>query len=64
MKNIQELWSWISNDFLDSLKADESVYNSSIRYSYSNLNIWLDDASSILIGYPILRQLRLKKGLF
>ena len=30
---------------------------------YKNLIPNLDEASSILIGYPILRQLRVKKGI-
>ena len=59
---MQDLWKWVSFDFWEKLKANKSVYNASIRETYSTFESYVDDASSILIGYPILRQLRVKKG--
>ena len=62
INTIQEFWQWISRDFLESLKSNETFYNASIRSTYSSFDVYLNDAASILIGYPIIRQLRIKKG--
>ena len=58
------MWKWISYDFLAVLKENNALYNATIRSTYSNFDAYLDDASSILVGYPILRQLRTRKGYF
>lgn len=52
----------MSGDFLSYLSHDDSLYNASIRKSYSNFDSFISDASSILVGPPIIRQLRIKNG--
>ena len=64
INNVDSLYEWITGEFSDLIKADTSVYNSSSRLMYTNINLYTSDASSILIGYPTLRQLRVKKGDF
>jgi hypothetical protein len=58
VNNVQDFWSWILEDFLPNMKVDQELYNSSIRKTYTTMDSYLNDTSSILIGYPILRQLR------
>ena len=62
VKSVQDLYNWLSNDFLTTLMADASEFNSSIRSTYANFSFYLSDASSFVVGYPILRQLRTKKS--
>jgi hypothetical protein len=62
IKSMNDLYTWLSEDFLTNLKADESIYNSSVRPTYSNIGSYLMDASSYLLGYPILRQLRIRNS--
>ena len=57
--NINGLWDWLVNEFLVNLKVDVSEYDVSMRES---LDSYTSDLSSILIGFPILRQLRVKKS--
>jgi len=58
VNNVLDFWSWILDDFLPNMKVDQELYNSSIRKTYTTMDSYLNDTSSILIGYPILRQLR------
>ncbi len=62
VKSVQDLYAWLSNDFLSTLIADQSEYNSSIRSTYANFDYFLNDAASFVVGYPIVRQLRIKKS--
>ena len=62
VKNVKHFWKWVSNDFLSNLVEHETIFNASIRSTYLNFDHYLNDASSILIGYPIIRQLRIQKG--
>ena len=62
INNVQDFWKWISVDFVNTIKADKSFYNAAIRETYASFDAYLNDASSILVGYPILRQLRIKNG--
>jgi hypothetical protein len=57
--NINGLWDWLVNEFLVNLKVDVSEYDVSVRES---LDSYTSDLSSILIGFPIIRQLRVKKS--
>ena len=60
---VQDLYTWLSEDFLSNLIVDSSEYNSTIRSTYSNFTYFLNDAASMVIGYPILRQLRTLKSM-
>jgi hypothetical protein len=62
VKSAQDLYKWVSNDFLTTLMADPSEFNSSIRSTYANFGFYLSDASSFVVGYRILRQLRTMKS--
>ena len=62
VKSVQDLYAWLSNDFLSTLIADQSEYNSSIRSTYANFDYFLNDAASFVVGNPIVRQLRIKKS--
>ena len=62
VKSVQDLYAWLSNDFLSTLIADQSEYNSSIRSTYANFDYFLNDAASFVVGYPLVRQLRIKKS--
>ena len=64
VKSVQDLYNWLSNDFLTTLMADASEFNSSIRSTYANFSFYLSDASSFVVGYPILRQLRIMKSIY
>ena len=64
VKSAQDLYKWLSNDFLTTLMADPSEFNSSIRSTYANFGFYLSDVSSFVVGYPILRQLRTMKSKF
>jgi hypothetical protein len=64
VKSVQDLYAWLSNDFLSTLIADQSEYNSSIRSTYANFDYFLNDAASFVVGYPLVRQLRIKKSKF
>jgi len=63
VNDVQDFWHWTSHTFLSSLKADQSMYNHSKRQTYRRFDIFLNDATSVLIGYPIMRQLRVKNGI-
>ena len=58
--SVEDFWEWVSGDFLENLKA-VSYYNGD---TFANINLYLDDVSSVLIGYPSLRQLRTKNSIF
>jgi hypothetical protein len=60
---VQDFWHWTSSNFLHTLKADQSMFNHSIRQTYRRFDTFLNDATSVLIGYPIMRQLRVKNGI-
>jgi len=62
VSSVTELWKWISNDFLVNVKINTIKYNFSMRQSYTNIELFMSDMSSVVVGYPILRQLRVKKG--
>ena len=64
VNNVQDFWHWSSNSFLSNLKANQSFYNHSIRETYRRFGIYLNDATSVLIGFPIMRQIRIKNGMF
>ena len=59
---MNSFWQWVRFNFLNNLIADQNVYNQTIRSTYSEFDVYLNDATSILIGYPIIRQLRIKNG--
>lgn len=63
IKNVDDFWKWMSGDFLDTLKLDSSFRNSSEKDMFKNEDLFLNEPTSILIGFPILRQIRLRKGL-
>jgi hypothetical protein len=56
---VENFWDWISNGFIKKFNA-KSYYNGQ---NYSNINLFLNDHSSMLIGYPTIRQLRIQKGI-
>ena len=58
IKSPLEFWSWVSNDFITKF-AKQSFYNGK---SFENMNLYMKDYASILIGYPILRQIRVKNS--
>ena len=62
ISRIQDLYAWLSGDFLSNLIEDSSLFNSTIRSSYANLSYFINDATSIVVGYPIIRQLRIMKS--
>jgi hypothetical protein len=62
VKSVEDLYGWLSSDFLSTLLADQSEYDSSIRSTYANFDYFLNDAASFVVGYPILRQLRTRKS--
>ncbi len=59
---MNSFWQWVRFNFLNNLNADKNVYNQTLRSTYSDFDVHLNDATSILIGYPIIRQLRIKNG--
>ena len=60
IKNINELWSWLKSDFINNFQSQQ-FYNGQ---SLDNSNLFLSDYTSILIGYPTIRQIRVKNGNF
>lgn len=48
--SIKDVWNWLANDLMLNLKANQPSNNQ------------LQDKTSILIGYPILRQVRVKNS--
>jgi hypothetical protein len=64
VNNVESFWTWVSNDFLSYLSHDDSLFDSSLRETYSNFDYYISDASSILVGYPIIRQLRINNGYY
>ena len=62
MTNVDKFWLWLSNDFLESFNAiNTNVYRSKV---VSDCGLFLNDAASVLVGFPILRQLRKKPSIF
>lgn len=61
--NVDNFWQWISCDFLNSIKADQIPYNAFDQPINTSMNLLAHDSSSLLIGYPILRQLRVSKSI-
>ena len=57
VNNVNEFWKWLSFDFINTLK---SIDINNVQ-SVSNNNYFLSDSTSVLIGYPIVRQIRIKK---
>ena len=62
MNDVNDFWRWISNDYPVRLYANKTLYNSSLRETYSNFDSYVNDATTILIGHPILRQLRVENS--
>ena len=60
---MQDLWKWVSSDFLSIIKPKSSNFNASIRDTYANFDAYINDTASVLVGYPIMRQLRIRKGI-
>ena len=58
IKNINELWSWLKSDFINNFQSQQ-FYNGQ---RLDNSNLFLSDYTSILIGYPTIRQIRVKNG--
>ena len=58
VNNVKELWSWLKTDFLNNFQTQQ-FYNGQ---RLDNLNLYLPDYSSILIGYPTIRQKRIKNS--
>ena len=56
---INDIWSWTRTNFLPSIQSN-NWYNS----VPTNLKHYLADHTSYLIGYPIIRQLRIKNGIY
>ena len=54
----KNFWHWLSNEFMLKLNA-KSYYNGQ---DFASINLYLNDMTSVLIGYPIMRQLRINKG--
>ena len=66
VSSVTSLWDWIANEFLFTCfysKVNTSVYNVSKRQTFTQSNLLSNDSSLVLIGYPILRQLRVRKGI-
>jgi hypothetical protein len=64
VKSVEDLYAWLSSDFLSTLLADLEEYNAALRSTYANFDYFLNDAASFVVGYPILRQLRTRKSNF
>ena len=58
IKNPNELWSWLKSDFINNFQTQQ-FYNGQ---RLDNSNLFLSDYTSILIGYPTIRQIRVKNG--
>ena len=58
MEKFEDFWHWVSYEFIDKVKATE-FYNGA---NYSNIGTYINDTSSILIGYPTIRQIRIKNS--
>ena len=58
INNINELWSWLKSDFINNFQT-QKYYNSQ---KLDNLNLYLSDYTSILIGFPTIRQIRVKNS--
>jgi hypothetical protein len=58
INNISELWSWLKSDFINNFQT-EKYYNGQ---KLDDLNLYLSDYNSVLIGYPTIRQIRVKKS--
>lgn len=54
---VSDFWKWSRNVFLNGIKS-YNWYNS----IQTSLNNYLNDHTSFIIGYPIIRQLRVKNG--
>ncbi len=59
VNNINELWSWLKSDFLNNFQTQQ-YYNG---FKLENKNSYLSDYTSVLIGYPIIRQSRIKNSM-
>ena len=58
IKNTNELWSWLKFDFINNFQTKQ-FYN---LQRLENSNLFLSDYTSMLIGYPTIRQIRVKNG--
>ncbi|CAF3807836.1 unnamed protein product [Rotaria sp. Silwood1] len=58
ISTINEYWKWLENSFVENLRAQQ-WYNGEIP---RNLNGYLNDKSNRLIGWSIMRQLRIKSN--
>lgn len=60
METVSDFWEWISDEFIIKF-SPKGYYNGQ---TYPNVNLFLNDHSSLFIGSPMIRQLRVKKGNF
>ncbi|UJR09103.1 hypothetical protein I4U23_013350 [Adineta vaga] len=56
---IEQYWNWLENSFVDNLRAQQWYNGDAARY----LNGYLNDKSNRLIGWAMMRQLRIKTEL-
>ena len=61
INNVQSFWKWIAHDFLSNLREVKTSANS--ETPGANFDLYLNNTASILVGYPMLRQLRVKNGI-
>jgi hypothetical protein len=57
---VEQFWLWIRESFVSELRVEE-WYNGQ---EVSNMKEYLNDYSSVLIGYATLRQVRIENSKF
>ena len=60
IKNVDDFWSWSTNTLANGLRAN-NWYNGRQPYEMAG---YLNDYSSRMMGYAILRQIRINNGKF
>lgn len=58
IQKIDDFWIWINNDFFRSIRADK-WYNKDQPIGLAG---YLNDKNSRIVGYPLMRQLRVKSN--
>ncbi|CAF1043359.1 unnamed protein product [Rotaria sordida] len=59
ISTINEYWKWLENSFVSNLRAQQWYNDDTLR----NLNGYINDKSNRIIGWSIMRQLRVKTNL-
>lgn len=57
---MNDYWKWLQESFVWNIRA-QSWYNGEVPLG---LRGFIDDKTNRLVGWPVIRQLRVKPGLF